>query len=288
MLDYVVSGLSAGGLYALLGLGLLITLRTTNALNFAQGEMSMLGAFGCYTLAVALGLPLGLAVAGTLVLAVLFGAVVYRTTIFPNRRRDVETLAFITLGLKLAISGIAGLAWGAEARVFPSPFQSSNYDLLGIAVSPAHFWMIVVACICMVLTTAFLHWTDAGLAMRVAAEDPTVAQLLGVNLRMTGTIAWAIAAILGTATGVLFALTTFLSPYMMGLVILKAFAALVLGGMTSIPGVVLGGLAVGALEGLSAYAFAPVFQDSVALVLIVLILVVRPQGLFGAAQGWRA
>lgn len=288
MQEYVVSGVSAGALYALLGLGLLITLRTTNALNFAQGEMSMLGAFGLYTLAVTLGWPPYLAIAAAIGLAVLAGAFVYNVAIFPNRRRDQETLAFITLGLKLAISGVAALLWGAEARVFPSPFQSNSYDIYGLLISPAHFWMLAVALTFMVLTTGFLQWTTAGLAMRVAAEDPTVAQLLGINLRMTGVIAWAVAAILGTATGVMFALVNFLSPDMMGLVILKAFAALVLGGMTSIPGVVLGGLLLGGLEGLSAYIFAPVFKDSVALVVIVLVLLIRPQGLFGKRQAWRA
>ncbi len=288
MEEYLFSGLSVGGLYALLGLGLLITLRTTSALNFAQGEMSMLGAFGFYTLTVTLGLPTYAALAGAVVLAVLAGALVYNTMIFPNRRRDQETLAFITLGLKLAISGIAALVWGAEARLFPSPFQSNSYDVFGFPVSPAHFWMLIVAVTAMALITVFLHRTTPGLAMRVAAEDPTVAQLLGVNLRVTGVIAWAVAAILGTATGILFALTGFLSPYMMGLVILKAFAALVLGGMTSIPGVVVGGLLLGALEGLSAYAFAPLFQDSIALVVIILFLIVRPQGLFGSRHGWRA
>jgi len=288
MAQYVVTGLASGGLYALLGLGLLLTLQSTNALNFAQGEMSMLGAFAFYTLATTLGLPAPAAFAAALGVAAAFGAAVYLGGIHPNRARDQESLAFITLGVKLAITGIAALAWGAEARVLPSPFTATRYEIAGLFISPAHFWTLVVALAFMLGITLFLRFTTLGLAMRVAAENTEVAQLLGINLRVVGVTAWALAAGLGTATGVLFALTAFLSAYMMGLVVLKAFAALVLGGMNSIPGVVVGGLLLGVIEGLSAYLVSPLFQDSIALVVLVVFLVVRPEGLFGSLQRWRA
>jgi branched-chain amino acid transport system permease protein len=123
--------------------------------------------------------------------------------------------------------------------------------------------------------------------MRAAAENSDVAQLLGIDLRVVGTVAWVAATCLATLTGVLVASTTFLSPFMMGLVILKAFAALVVGGMTSAPGVVIGGLLLGISESLVGYWATPLLQDSVGLIIIIIVLLVRPQGLLGS-NVWRA
>jgi branched-chain amino acid transport system permease protein len=147
--------------------------------------------------------------------------------------------------------------------------------------------MIVFGLGGMLLVGAFLRFTNLGLAMRVAAENGDTAQLLGVNLRAVGSAAWVAATCLATIAGVLVASTTFLSPFMMGLVILKVFAALVVGGMTSAIGVVIGGLLLGLSESMVAYFLTPVLQDSVGLVIIIVILIIRPEGLAGR-NVWRA
>ncbi|MCO5089662.1 branched-chain amino acid ABC transporter permease [Bosea sp. (in: a-proteobacteria)] len=288
MLQYLVTGLAIGSLYALLGLGLALTYRSTTVLNFAQGELAMLMAFVCYLGIAVLGLSPLAAMALTLVVGILLGIGLYNLIIFPNRERDHESLAVVTLGMKLALTGLVAWVLGVEAREFPPIFGTQNYTAFGLMISPGQFWTLVVGLVAMVAVTAFLKFTSLGLAMRAAAEDVNVAQLLGIDLRVVGSLAWIAAVCLGAVTGVLFSATVLLSPYMMGLAILKGFAALVLGGMTSVPGVIVGGLLVGVLESLVAYYLTPLLQESVALVLIIGILLVRPQGLFGSAPAWRA
>lgn len=288
MLQYVVTGLSIGSLYALLGLGLTLTYRSTTVLNFAQGEFAMVMSFCCYVALTALGLSFVPAFLLTLVAATAFGLLLYNVVIYPSRHRDHESLAILTLGMKLAATGIVAWIFGAESRVFPPVFEVDRYEAMGLVIGAGQFWTIMVGVVTMFLVSLFLKFTTLGLAMRAAAEDVNVAQLLGINLRVVGSAAWCAAIWLGAITGVLLSTTVLLSPYMMGLAVLKAFAALVIGGMTSIPGVIVGGLLVGVVEGQVAYWLTPLLQESVALLLIIVILLIRPQGLFGRDGGWRA
>ena len=216
------------------------------------------------------------------------GLLLYNLIIYPIRRRDQERLAIVAISLKLAITGVVALYWGPEARIFPQIFEVQRFELFGAIFSANQLWMILAGLIGMVAIGSFLRFTNLGLAMRVAAENPDLAQLLGVNLRVVGSAAWVAASILGLITGVLLASSLFLSPYMMGLVILKAFTALVIGGMTSPFGVVIGGLILGLLESFVAYALTPLLQDSVGLLIIILVLLFLPRGLFGGQETWRA
>ena len=281
MLPYIVTGLASGSLYALLGLGLVLTLRSTNVLNFAQGEIATLMAFVCAQIAVLSGVPVIWAVIIAVIAAALPGLAFYNVLFYPIRRRDLDSLAFVSLSLKIAITGLVALYFGPEARVFPKLFAADRYEIFGMFVSSGHVWMIICGVGGMILVGAFLKFTKLGLSMRVAAESGDVAQLLGINLRAVGSAAWVAATCLATLTGVLVASTTFLSPFMMGLVVLKVFAALVVGGMTSAVGVVIGGLLLGVSESLVAYWLDPLFQDSVGLLIIIVILLIRPQGLMG-------
>jgi branched-chain amino acid transport system permease protein len=288
MLQYILTGLAMGSLYALLGLGLVITNRTTNVLNFAHGEMAMVLTFVCYFCLATFGLGTIASFAVTLLAGVVLGLLVYNLFIHPQRKRDHESLAILTLGMKLALSGIVAWALGAQARVFPQIFAIGQYHAGSLTISVGQFWTIVLGLVAMCGTTAFLRYTKLGLAMRASAENIQIAQLLGINLRVVGSAAWVAASCLAAVTGVLLATTIYLTPFMMGLTILKAFAALVVGGMTSVPGVIAGGLLLGLLEGMVAYTLTPVLQESVALVLVILVLLVRPQGLFGRKDAWRA
>lgn len=288
MLQYILTGLAMGSLYALLGLGLVITNRTTNVLNFAHGEMAMVLTFVCYFCLVTFGLGTISALAVTLLAGVVLGLLIYNVFIHPQRKRDHESLAILTLGMKLALSGVVAWALGAQARVFPQIFAIGQYHAGSLTISVGQFWTIVLGLVAMCATTAFLRYTKLGLAMRASAENIQIAQLLGINLRVVGSAAWVAASCLAAVTGVLLATTIYLTPFMMGLTILKAFAALVVGGMTSVPGVIAGGLLLGLLEGMVAYTLTPVLQESVALMLVIFVLLVRPQGLFGRKDAWRA
>lgn len=288
MLQYVITGISIGSLYALLGLGLALTYRSTRVLNFAQGEFAMLLAFTSYFLLVGAGLSWWSALLIVATASLVLGAAVYNVLVFPLRHRDEERLAIMTLGLKLAVTGIAAWWFGPGSRVFPRLSPVSSYTAGGIVIGSSQALTIVAGLAAMAVITLFLRYVPMGLAMRAAAENLAVAQLLGVNLRVVGSAAWVAAMLIGAVTGVLFASTTLLSPFLMGEAILKAFAALILGGMRSVPGVIAGGFIVGILESLTAYFISPVFQDSVSLVLIILVLLFKPEGLFGGREAWRA
>lgn len=287
MLQYVITGFAIGGLYALLGLGLTLTYRSTSVLNFAQGEFAMMLAFLCYILLVSLGFSLLPAFALTCLGSAATGVLLYNFVIYPIRLRDEESLAILTLGIKLAITGVAAWSFGPGSRVFPPLFSAESYDFAGFVIGSSQAWTIVASVMAMALIALFLKYTPMGLSMRAATENLTVAQLLGVNLRAVGSAAWVAAMLIGALTGVLFAGTVLLGPFMMGNAVLKAFAALVLGGMRSVPGVIVGGFLVGILESLVAYFLSPLFQDSVSLVLIILVLLLKPEGLFGQKQNWR-
>ena len=288
MVQYVITGISVGSLYALLGLGLALTYRSTRVLNFAQGEFAMLLAFASYFLLVSAGLSWWPALLIVAAASLLLGTAVYNALIFPLRQRDEERLAIMTLGLKLAVTGVAAWWFGPGSRVFPRLSSVPSYTAGGIVIGSSQALAIVAGLAAMAMITLFLRYAPMGLAMRAAAENLAVAQLLGVNLRVVGSAAWVGAMLLGAVTGVLFASTTLLSPFLMGQAILKAFAALILGGMRSVPGVIAGGFIVGILESLTAYFISPVFQDSVSLVLIILVLLFKPEGLFGSREAWRA
>lgn len=287
-MQYVIAGLSSGGLYAILAVGLVMTYRSTRTLNFAQGEIAMILAFVCYTLLTESGVSVVPALLLTLAAASLLGAFLYNVVIYPNRKKDHVSLAILTVGVQLSLVGLAALVWGPQAHVFPNFLESETYHFLGLTIGSAFFWTLIVAFICMLAVTIFLRFTKIGLAMRVAATDVNLAQLLGVNIRMVSTLAWTAASSLGAVTGVLFSMSVYLNPYMMGMVILKAFAAVVLGGMNSVAGVFVGGLIVGLLEAGVAYAISPLLQDSVSLIVIILVLLVKPKGLFAGSASWRA
>ncbi len=287
-MQYVIASLSYGGLYAVLGLALVLTYRSTKAMNFAQGDIAMLMAFVAITFLVGVNLPILVSLLFTAIAAVAFGSIIYNVVIYPNRRRDHLQLSIMTLGLQLAIVGVAALIWGPNARPFPSIIGSDFYRFAGLTISAGYFWTLVAAAVSVTVVSLFMKFTSLGLAMRVAAEDTDLAQLLGVNIRTIGTLAWVGACMLGAITGILMSMSVFLSPYMMGLVILKAFAAMVLGGMTSVVGVFVGGILIGLLEGAVSYLWDPIFADSVSLVLIIVVLLVRPQGIFSSAASWRA
>jgi branched-chain amino acid transport system permease protein len=287
-MQYLITGIAMGSLYSLLGLGLVITNRTTNVLNFAHGEMAVLLAFVCYFGLSQSGLGLYPALALTLLAAAGLGLAVYNLFIHPQRKRDHESLVILTLGMKLALGGLMAWGFGAQARVFPEIFAVGQYEWGSLTISVGQFWTVALSVVVMVGVVGFLKFTRMGLAMRASAENIEVAQLLGLNLRAVGSAAWVAAACLAAVTGVLLATSIYLTPFMMGLSILKGFAALVVGGMSSVPGVILGGMLLGVLEGTVAYALTPVLQESVALILVIGILLVRPQGLLGRKDTWRA
>jgi branched-chain amino acid transport system permease protein len=281
LLQQVFSGLAAGAIYASVALALVMIYRSTDLVNFAQGEMAMFSTYIAWTLVNA-GLPFWAAFAITLVASFIGGMVIERVVIRPVENAPVLAAVIVTIALLLIFNSLAGWLYSYTVQDFPSPFP--DRPLLHSLLTTRDLGVIAVTLIMLVLLFLFFRFTSTGLAMRAAAQNPASARLCGIPVGRMLAIGWGLAAAIGATAGIMVAPVLFLDPNMMGGVLLYAFAGALLGGITSPVGAVVGGLIVGVTENLvGTYLIASQLKLTVALALIILVLVFRPNGLFGTA-----
>jgi len=276
----VVSGLALGSIYALLALSLVIINKATDVVNFAQGEMAMLGTFAALAALSALKLPLWLVMLAALPAGALFGALVERVAMRPLAGAPPINALIATIGLFLVFHHLAGWIWGYDPYRFPSLFSSAPVDILGARISQASLGILGVSLAVMALLYLFFEHTRLGVAMRAASINRRAARLMGVNVGRVSMTAWAIATAISVVAGMLTAPLTFLDFEMMLIVLLKAFAGAILGGFGSLPGAVIGCLAIGVIENLFGAYVSTAFKDAFAFGIIVVVLMARPAGLF--------
>jgi branched-chain amino acid transport system permease protein len=280
----VVSGLALGAVYAALALALVLIHRATGVINFAQGEMAMFTTYIAWTLTTNHGWDKWLAFASTLVLAFIGGVAIQRTVIRPIERASILTIVIVTIGLVLIFNGLAAWIWTAEVRFFPSLFPNDTISVGGVAISVIDLGTIGVVLVLVALLWAFFQFTKIGLALRASALNPDASRLVGVRVGWMLAIGWGLAAMLGAVAGILTAPTTTLDPTMMQAILIYAFAAAVLGGIDSPFGAVAGGLLLGVGLNLLGNYIDFVGADlrlPAALLIILVVLLVRPAGLFG-------
>ena len=281
LLQQVFSGLAAGSIYASVALALVMIYRSTDLVNFAQGEMAMFSTYIAWTLVNA-GLPFWAAFAITLIVSFLGGMLIERVVIRPVENAPVLAAVVVTIGLLLIFNSVAGWIYSYTVQDFPSPFP--DRPLFHALITTRDLGVIAVTLIMLVLLFLFFRFTSTGLAMRAAAQNPASARLCGIRVGRMLAIGWGLAAAIGATAGIMVAPVLFLDPNMMGGVLLYAFAGALLGGITSPVGAVVGGLIVGVTENLvGTYLIASQLKLTVALGLIILVLVFRPNGLFGTA-----
>jgi branched-chain amino acid transport system permease protein len=278
----VVSGLASGGIYGSLALALVLIHRATGIINFAQGEMAMISTFVSWEL-IDRGLDFWPAFFLTLAISFAGGVAIERVVIKPVEDKPVITGVIVTLGLLVFFNGFAFWVWGGDVKNYPSGFSTRTIDVAGVAISIQDLGVIAVTLVAVAVLYAFFQLTKLGLGMRAAALNPSASRLVGVRVGWMLALGWGFAAALGAVSGMLVAPTVLLDPNMMRPVLLYAIAAAVLGGLTSPLGAVVGGLALGVtLNLLTAYADVPTsLRLPVALSLILVVLLVRPAGLFG-------
>ena len=280
-LQQVFSGLAAGSIYASVALALVMIYRSTDLVNFAQGEMAMFSTYIAWTLVNA-GLPFWGAFAITLVVSFLGGMLIERVVIRPVENAPVLATVIVTIALLLIFNSVAGWIYTYTLQDFPSPFP--DRPVFGALITTRDLGVIAVTLIMLLLLFLFFRFTSTGLAMRAAAQNPASAKLCGIRVGHMLAIGWGLAAAIGATAGIMVAPVLFLDPNMMGGVLLYAFTGALLGGITSPVGAVIGGLVVGVTENLvGTYLIASQLKLTVALALIVLVLVFRPNGLFGTA-----
>jgi branched-chain amino acid transport system permease protein len=291
-MQQVVTGLASGGVYALLALALVIIHRSTGVINFAQGEMATLSAYIAWALIVHHGWSYWPAFVATIVLSFVGGVATHRAVIRPVERGSVLRIVIVTIGLLIAINGFVVWQWGGEPQALQSPFGTDTYDLGGVIVSAHDIGTIAVALGIVFLLWALFQFTKVGLAIRAAAVNPEEARLVGVRVTWMLALGWGLAATLGGVAGMMTAPTVGLDPQMMQAVLIYAFAAAVLGGIDSPAGAVVGGLLLGVLLNMLSYLtryrlfdwFSEELRLLMALLVILVVLLVKPSGLFGRPE----
>lgn len=276
----VLSGLATGGIYASLALAVVMIYKATHLVNFAQGEMAMFSTYIAWQL-IQWGMPYWGAFFLTIALSFVGGVAIERVVIRPFEGHDA-VLAVVTvfIGLFLILNGLAGWIWEYIIKVFPTPFSSEAY--LGGYLSGHQIGLFGITLATLLLVYLFFRYTPLGLAMRAAAENPDSSRLVGIRVSWMLALGWGLAGALGAVAGMMVAPVVFLEPNMMGYVLIYAFAGALVGGIDNPWGAVVGGFAVGVIEAvMGTYVVGTELKLSVALVIIVAVLVLKPSGLFG-------
>ncbi len=279
-LQMIVNGVAAGSAYALMGLAMVIIYKTSEVPNFAQGEMALVVTYLTYSLLATYGLPLHTALAATLVFAVVLGVVVEFCVLRRAKNPSVLGMIIITIGLEMVLMGLVSWKFGAEEKTMPFPISPYDSILLGrVYISTLEALTLAVALVLMGLLFFFFRFSRLGMAMKATQQNPVAARIMGIRTRRILMITWGISSLVGALAGVLLA-PVIMQPYMMWDPMLKGFAAAVLGGMTSLPGAVIGAYLLGIIENLFGGYVSIEFKSVVAFAIIVLVLCVRPSGLF--------
>jgi branched-chain amino acid transport system permease protein len=281
--QYLISGLTSGAVYALIALGFGIIYNTTTIINFAQGEMVMLGAL-CAISLYHLVPSLPLAFLGGVLIVTLVGLIFERLALRPVKDPSPITLIIITVGAAVLIKGVAMLIWGKEA--YPLPAFSGNvpFHVGSATILPQNLWVLGLTVVLVAALEAFFRLTLVGKAMRACSYNPRAARLVGIAAGRMVQLSFGLSAALGAGAGILIAPLT-LGVYDMGTMLgLKGFSAAIIGGLGSLLGGVLGGLILGVAEALASGLISSGYRDAVAFLLLLLVLFLRPQGLVGGRQ----
>lgn len=283
LLQFCVSGLTVGAVYALVALGFTIIYNASDVVNFAQGEFVMIG--GMTTVfATAAGVPLPLAVIGAILVAMAVGLLLHRLAIEPARGASPVTLIIITIGASIFLRGLAQVVFDKQFHSLPAFSGDAPIRFGGAAILPQSFWVLGGAAVIVVLLWAFFNRTLIGKAVLATAANRLAARLVGINTSFVMGLSFVMSAAIGAIAGILVTPIT-LTSYDVGMLLaLKGFAAAMLGGMGNPLGAVVGGLAVGLLEALGAGYISSTYKDAIAFIVILIVLFALPGGLFGKAS----
>jgi branched-chain amino acid transport system permease protein len=281
-----VAGLSQGAIFGSLALALVLIYRATEVINFAQGEMAMASTFIAYQL-ILWGLSYWTAFVATLAISFVLGVAIQLAIIRPVQHRSVIAVVIVTVGLFILIDGLVTWKWGADLKFMPAPFGNEVYHVGSVVFSRQDLGVLIVSIVSVILLAVLFRFTKLGLGMRAAALRPTAASLVGVRVNAMLAIGWGLAASLGAVAGMMTEPSQFLQPTMMQPILLYAFAAAVLGGLESPVGAVIGGLLLGVFLNLIGQYIGFATSElrlPIAFGVLLIVLLVKPNGLFGRKQ----
>jgi branched-chain amino acid transport system permease protein len=283
-----VSGVALGLLYGLVGFAIVMLYRSTGVANFAQGTLATLGAFIAFVVMNDLGYPVYVSVLASLVASAVLGFVVFFVVVRPREEAGNLNVIIRTLALSMLVLAVAERLWGAGAPYrFPSVVEGDGFNVAGVRIPAQAIATAIVALTIAVALWAFFKFTAIGLSLRALAEQPDTARLLGLRSSRLSAMVWALSCVLGTVVAVLLAPSAFLLPSMMDPYLMFTFTGIVLGGLTSMPGALVGCVIVGVISNVATVAVSPEVGVLVIFALLLTSMLLRPQGLFGKPESVR-
>jgi branched-chain amino acid transport system permease protein len=288
LLQLVLNGIVSGSIYSLVALGFVVIYKSTSVLNFAQGEFMMLGAYVCLSLAVQYQLPFAVAFLLTMAFMAALGVLTERLILRPMIGEPVISLIMVTLGLSALLKAVVQAIWGTDLRPFPNIFPAEPVQLGPLPVSQGYLYGTGSVAVLLLLFSLFFKFTRNGIAMRATAFSQQVALSMGISVKRIFALSWSIAAVVSAIGGVLLAGVRGGLDSALALFGLKVIPVVILGGLDSIGGAILGGLVMGVLENLAGGYLDPLVgggaKEVAPFIVLVLILSVRPYGLFGKVK----
>jgi len=288
LVQLLVSGIAVGSVYALVALGMTILYRSTTVVNFCHGEFFMLGAFGVVVAQQLLGWSYGVSIVFALVLLLAVGVLTERVLIRPLRNAPFVTLAMMTVALSYLLKGVSRFFYGREVVPLPPLLAGEPIELGGAVLFAQDALIVGFTAVVVAGFFVFFQRTQLGKVIQAASQAPRGASLVGINVPLLRNAMWGVGAVMGAAAGILIAPNTLVYPDMGGHMLIRAFAAMCLGGFGSFPGAVLGGVTLGVLENLVGGFVSSALVEITAYLVIVAVLVLRPQGILGEGRSVRA
>lgn len=287
-LQLLVSGLVIGSIYSLVALGFVIIYKATKVVNFAQGELVMVGAYICFSLTVQAKLPFLAAFFLTLGFSFILGVAIERLILRPMIGEPIISVIMVTIGLSSVLKSLVQLGWGTQIQVFPPVLPQEPVIIAGLPVAPVYLAAFALSIVLFLIFSAFFKYSRLGIAMRATAFDQQAAASMGIGIKNIFALSWCIAAMVSSIGGIILGNINGINAQL-GHLGLKVFPAVILGGLDSLLGAALGGLIIGVLENVcdgAAKEFLGLggFKDVAAFIFLVLILMIKPYGLFGARE----
>ena len=281
LVQYLITGLTVGSIYAMVAIGFNIIYNVTEIVNFAQGEFVVLGGLVMVFLHVPAGLPLILAFPLTILIVTTVGMLLERIAIRPIRQPSVLTLIIATIAGSIIIKGIAMFIWGKDPFDLPAFSGRIPIQFFGAVIQPQYFWVIGFLIVTVIALTLFFEKTIMGKAMSACADNPDAASLVGINVRRMILLSFALSAAIGAVAGITVTPISLMEYDRGAMLAIKGFGAVILGGLGSFSGAILGGLIIGTIESFGAGLVSSGYKDAFALVVLLAVLFFRPSGLLG-------
>ena len=282
LLQLLIAGVAQGCIYGLIALGFVLIYKATETVSFAQGDLMMLGAFAGLAAMSFLGFPFWLAVIASIAAMAAFGLLAERLVIRPILGQPAFSIVMLTIGIGYVLRGLITMvpSIGTETHVLPVPYTDQIWNLGSLVINVEQVVVIVVTAVLCAALFALFRYSKLGIAMQASSQNQLAAYYMGIPVRQLNGLVWALAAAVAALAGILLAPITFVHANM-GFIGLKAFPAAVVGGFGSLPGAIVGGLIIGLVESLSGFYLPPGFKDVAAYVVVLIMLMLRPNGLFG-------